>query len=327
MKIFEKMAIVALSFGLASAFAQSNGDVVIEDDGVVGNYGAITVKNVNLVRQINGKDSNVVMKIAYVSSESTETVDVPEDIEVDSVYYDRDYSGEWMKPGTLMLPFDFPSGCLLGAQIYEMTGIGINGQNTWQIDTKNMGSNGEFVANRPYFVRPSEKRIYPQQYCAATTLKKTRGVNTTVAFDEWELRGMYSYKVWEEGDSDIGRVYGFAAKEKVVDGKTIQEGQFVRVKAGAKIRPFRAYLMYNKSAALTKAGANATIASIEEDLPSSIEVVFHDDEETTAIYMLNPRTGEFSTATGWYDMKGRKLGKKPTVKGTYFYNGNRVVIK
>jgi len=78
---------------------------------------------------------------------------------------------------------------------------------------------------------------------------------------------------------------------------------------------------------LTKAGANATIAAIEEDLPSSIEVVFHDEEGTTAIYMLNPRTGEFSTATGWYDMKGRKLDKKPAVKGTYFNNGKKVVIK
>ena len=57
------------------------------------------------------------------------------------------------------------------------------------------------------------------------------------------------------------------------------------------------------------------------------QVVFHDDEETTAIYMLNPRTGEFSTATGWYDMKGRKLDKKPTIKGTYFHNGNKVIIK
>ena len=31
--------------------------------------------------------------------------------------------------------------------------------------------------------------------------------------------------------------------------------------------------------------------------------------------------------TGWYDMKGRKLDKKPTIKGTYFHNGNKVIIK
>jgi hypothetical protein len=210
-----------------------------------------------------------------------------------------------------------------------MTGIAINGTSeTWQIDAKQMGSNGEFSANRPYFVRPNKNQVIFPAWCAGkTTMKKTVGADTKFKFDNWEFRGMYSYKTWEEGDPDIGRVYGFAAKAKEVDGKQIQQGQFVKVKAGAYIRPFRGYLVYNKSNALTKAGANATIAAIEEDLPSSIEVVFHDEEGTTAIYMLNPRTGEFSTATGWYDMKGRKLDKKPTVKGTYFNNGKKVVIK
>ena len=312
MKIFKKLATLTLSFAFVGAFAQ-------EDGAVLGEYGAITVK------MLNGK------KTALISGTSTETVSIPEDVEVDSIYYDRDYSGEWGKPGTLMLPFDFPNGCLSEfGQIYEMTGIAFNGSSeTWQIDTKNMGSNGEFSANRPYFVRPNKNQVIFPAWCAGkTTMKKTVGVETKFSFDNWEFRGVYSYKTWEEGDPELGCVYGFAAKAKEVDGKQIQQGQFVKVKAGAFIRPFRAYLVYNKSNALTKASGNAAIASIsEEDLPSSIEVVFHDDEETTAIYMMNPRTGEFSTATGWYDMKGRKLDKKPTVKGTYFHNGNKVVVK
>lgn len=312
MKIFKKMAVLTLSVAFMGAFAQEEGSIL-------GEYGAITVK------MLNGK------KTALISGTSTETVEIAEDVEVDSIYYDRDYSGEWGKPGTLMLPFNFPSGCLSEfGQIYEMTGIEFNGTSeTWQIDTKTMGSNGNFEANRPYFVRPNRNQVIFPAWCAGkTTMKKTVGVETKFAFDNWEFRGMYSYKTWEEGDSDIGHVYGFAAKAKEVDGKQIQQGQFVKVKAGAYIRPFRGYLIYTGSNALTKASSNATIASIkEEDLPSSIEVVFHDDEETTAIYMMNPRTGEFSTANGWYDMKGRKLDKKPTVKGTYFNNGKKVVIK
>ena len=315
MKIFKKIAVLTVSIAFVGAFAQEEGEIL-------GEYGAITVK------YLNGK------KTALIDSKSTETVEIAEDVEVDSIYYDRDYSGEWGKPGTLMLPFDFPSGCLSQfGQIYEMTGIGINGQNTWQIDTKNMGSNGEFSANRPYFVRPGKDRMVFPDWCRNNsshkfTMKKTVGSDTKFKFDNWEFIGQYSYKAWEEGDPDIGYVYGFAAKAKEVDGKQIQEGQFVKVKAGAYIRPFRAYLMYNKSSALAKKGANATLASLEAgDLPSSIEVVFHDDEETTAIYMLDTRTGEFSAATGWYDMKGRKLDKKPTISGNYFYNGKRVIIK
>lgn len=311
MKMFKKLAVLTVSFAFVGAFAQEEGEVL-------GEYGAIIVK------MLNGK------KTALISSESTETVEIAEDVEVDSIYYDRDYSGEWGKPGTLMLPFDFPNGCLSEfGQIYEMTGIGINGQNTWQIDTKNMGSNGEFVANRPYFVRPNRDRMIFPAWCASkVVMKKNVGVDTKFTFDNWEFRGMYSYKKWEEGNSELGYVYGFAAKAKEVDGKQIQEGQFVKGKAGVFVRPFRAYLMYNKSAVLTKKGANATLASLEaDDLPSSIEVVFHDQDGTTSIYVLNPHTGEFSTATGWYDMKGRKLDKKPTIKGTYFNNGKKVVIK
>lgn len=312
MKIFKKMAVLTLSVAFMGAFAQEEGSIL-------GEYGAITVK------MLNGK------KTALISGTSTETVEIAEDVEVDSIYYDRDYSGEWGKPGTLMLPFDFPNGCLSEfGQIYEMTGIAFNGSSeTWQIDTKNMGSNGDFSANRPYFVRPNKNQVIFPAWCAGkTTMKKNVGVETKFTFDNWEFRGVYSYKTWEEGDPELGCVYGFAAKAKEVDGKQIQQGQFVKVKAGAYIRPFRAYLVYNKSNALTKTSGDASIASIsEEDLPSSIEVVFHDDEETTAIYMMNPRTGEFSTATGWYDMKGRKLDKKPTIKGTYFHNGNKVVIK
>ena len=144
------MAVLALSFAVVGVFAQ-------EEGAILGEYGAITVK------MINGK------KTALISGTSTEAVEISEDVEVDSIYYDRDYSGEWGKPGTLMLPFDFPNGCLSEfGQIYEMTGIEFNGTSeTWQIDTKTMGSNGNFEANRPYFVRP--KRSVPIQSSLSIT--------------------------------------------------------------------------------------------------------------------------------------------------------------
>lgn len=324
MIFLKKMAVLALTFGVVGAFAAETGDVVVEDGTVLGEYGAITVK------MLNGK------RTALLSSESKETVDIPEDVVVDSIYYDRDYSGEWGKPGTIILPFAFASGCLSQfGQIYEMTSIGISGNNTWQIDTKNMGSNGNFEPNRPYFVRPNAERMVFPSWCAGdnTTMHKTTGVNTMITFDNWEFTGMYSYKQWSEGDSDLGYVYGFAAREKVVDGNTIKEGQFVKGKAGVYIRPFRAFLRYNKNAtALTKRASYAPAATASltaDDLPSTIDVIFHDEDgETTAIHSLDPRTGEFTVnKTGWYDLSGRKLGKKPTVKGSYFYNGKKVIIK
>ena len=293
------------------AFAQEEGEVLAQ-------YGAVTIK------YLDGK------KTAVFDSESKETVEIPEDIEVDSVYYDRDYSGQWGKPGTLILPFDLPEGYLSQfGQIYEMTGIGISGQNTWEIDTKNMGSNREFVANRPYFVRPNQKHMdFPRWDVKSFTMKKTVGVDTKLVFDTWEFHGMYSYKQWDEGDPELGYVYGFAAKEKVVNDKTIQEGQFVKGKAGVYVRPFRAYLIYNKNATLAKS-ISKTASLTADELPSSINVIFRDENgDITAIHSLDPRTGDFTNnSTGWYDMKGRKLNKKPTISGNYFYNGKKVTIK
>ena len=325
MTISSKLAVGVISLALLAgfSFAQEEGEVL-------GEYGAITVK------MLNGK------RTALISSESKETVDIPEDVEIDSLYYDRDFSGQWGKPGTLMLPVTMKAGwCFASSmQVYVMKDIRIGGNESWQIDVYENGSNSEFIANKPYFVRPSANRLTYNKDCLSTdhplVMNTSSGsANRMQALDSWEFIGMYSYKEWAEGDPDIGYLYGFAAKEKVVDGKTIQEGQFVKGKAGAYIRPFRAYLIYNiNSVAETPKGRPAartvmTASLTAEELPKTIDVVFHDEEGgTTAIHSLDPRTGEFTAnKTGWYDMKGRKLGKKPTVKGNYFYNGNKVTIK
>ncbi len=325
MTISSKLAVGVISLALVAgfSFAQEEGEVL-------GEYGAITVK------MLNGK------RTALISSESKETVDIPEDVEIDSLYYDRDFSGQWGKPGTLMLPVTMKAGwCFASSmQVYVMKDIRIGGNESWQIDVYENGSNSEFIANKPYFVRPSANRLTYNKDCLSTdhplVMNTSSGsANRKQALDSWEFIGMYSYKEWAEGDPDIGYLYGFAAKEKVVDGKTIQEGQFVKGKAGAYIRPFRAYLIYNiNSVAETPKGRPAartvmTASLTAEELPKTIDVIFHDEEGgTTAIHSLDPRTGEFTAnKTGWYDMKGRKLGKKPTVKGNYFYNGNKVTIK
>lgn len=323
MKNSSKFVAGLLVLSLAGfAFAQEEGEVL-------GEYGAITVK------MLDGK------RTALISSESKETVEINEDVEIDSLYYDRDFSSEWGKPGTLMLPVTMKAGwCFASSmQIYVMKDIRIGGNESWQIDVYEGGSNSEFFANTPYFVRPSANRLSYNSECLSANhpvvMNTSKGSsNKMQALDNWEFRGMYSYKKWEEGDPDLGYLYGFAAREKEVNGKIIHEGQFVKGKAGAYIRPFRAYLIYNQNSVAEKNNARRLAKSADEtavlsvdELPSTIDVVFHDDDGTTSIYKLNTHTGEFSAASGWYDMKGRKLNQKPTISGNYFYNGKKVTIK
>lgn len=308
MSIFTKIAAWSLVVGLTCAFAAEEGEVL-------GEYGAVTIK------YLNGK------KTAIFDADSKETVEITEDVVVDSFYYDRNFSGVWGKPATIMFPFAIKNSCMSQwAGIFQIDSV-VNVQ-TWSIFASYVS---DTEANMPYFLRVNADYIALGNYCYPITLNTTTGGNKVQSFGPWEFTGTYSYKAWDTGDSELGYVYGFAAKEKEVDGKQIQAGQFVKGKEGAFIRPLRAYLKYNpKKKALSKdADDDAVAALTPSELPATIDVIFSDkDGQTTAIYSLNTYTGEFSNSTtGWYDMKGRKLSKKPTIKGNYFYNGKKVTIK
>ncbi len=309
MSIFTKLAVLGLVAGLTCAFAAEEGEVL-------GKYGAVTIK------YLNGK------RTAIFDADSKETVEITEDVVVDSFYYSRKFSGKWDMPATIMFPFVIQNGCMSQwAGIFKIDKI-VNAQ-TWAIYTSPVQ---DTEANVPYFLRVSQDHVsLANDHCYPITLNTTTGGSRVQSFEQWDFTGTYSYKVWEDGDSELGYVYGFAAKEKEVDGKQIQQGQFVKGKAGANVRPLRAYMIYNpKKKALSKDADDGSVAALTPDqLPKAIDVIFSDEEgHTTAIYSLNTHTGEFSnSSTGWYDMKGRKLSKKPTIKGNYFYNGKKVTIK
>lgn len=283
-------------------------------EGAEGVYGAITIATV---------EGNCV---ATLDPESSEDVNIPEDVTIDQFVYDRNFKGDWTGTGnsvfTICLPFT-AEATGIGGEAYNIISIKDNCPNCtshqWQIVAKT-NENDSLKAGVPYFIANAQ---------ASLTLKPLNPINTSslspVKFgenNEWEFRGTYNYKKWEEGDSQIGHVYGFAAKEK----ENVKAGQFVKVKAGAFIKPMRAYLYYNKKA-LARRGALAK-ATDDEDLPSTIEVVFKDKNGVIAsIHRMDPVTGAITPVEGWYDMKGRKLNKKPTLPGTYFNNGEKVIIK
>lgn len=169
-------------------------------------------------------------------------------------------------------------------------------------------------------------------------------VESKYSFDAGSLNGTWNFmgtyeKIQFTADTKAG-VYGFASAEKKDDqGKVVvKAGSFVKAGDNASVPPMRAYLVYNKNG-FNKEGkpspdGETSVASIsDEDLPEVITVKFIDkdengNEEITAIAQMNTRTGEISTDKNlWFDLKGRKLNKKPTVKGTYYNNGQKVIIK
>ena len=88
------------AFAFALAFA---GTSFAADDDIIGKYGAITIKKVMVERLVNGQNTQVEWKVAYIDDSSDETPVITEDIKVDSVYYSRVFKNG--VPSTLMLPF------------------------------------------------------------------------------------------------------------------------------------------------------------------------------------------------------------------------------
>ena len=71
--------------------------------------------------------------------------------------------------------------------------------------------------------------------------------------------------------------------------------------------------------------------SASDPLAPSLDIVSNidDNNETTGIVDIEHGTLniEHSAAAGWYTLDGRKLDGKPTKKGLYIHNGNKLVIK
>jgi hypothetical protein len=127
--------------------------------------------------------------------------------------------------------------------------------------------------------------------------------------ESFVFAGTYSYVEWKAGDGAIGKVYGYAAKDK----GAVTAGQFVKVGTGANIAPLRAYLRY-KGHGLAKVSSDAVS---EEDLPETIEVRLHDSDSTMSIGKLNTITGEFKMEGRRFDLNGRAVGEKPANHAVY----------
>ena len=95
-------------------------------------------------------------------------------------------------------------------------------------------------------------------------------------------------------------IYGFADDYT----KGVSAGTFVKVKAGASIAPFRAYLEVTGTA-----GARLEYSISFDDEATGIRSVKADDNGS------------------WYSIDGRRLSGQPSAKGVYIKNGKKTIIK
>jgi hypothetical protein len=165
------------------------------------------------------------------------------------------------------------------------------------------------------------------------------GSNESFRWNKWDFIGTYQPRYWSETEhfEEVGKVYGFAGSTKEVQGVynntiTVQAGEFVRAKVGAKIRPTSCYLMwtgYEPDPDPNAAPARALTrgAAADEEMPQRITVkLVSASGETTSVGEIDTKTGEI-TFEGWYTLDGVKLSGKPSKSGLYINNGKTIVIK
>lgn len=321
MKSSKILAVVAM----ASLFAASS---FAADDGVIGKYGAITVK------KVKNKD-NIVRTVAYIDDESMETPVIPEDIAVDSVFFTRTFKQN--TASTLMLPIDIDvaSAWKLDARLFTLIEVKRQCPNDCDYSVLyDQQHSGLMKANTPYVVlsNSDNHQISFNMDNSGTEsffLKKNTDENGNVkenvvsyTLDKYKFSftGTYSYKEFKKPKG----YYGFAGV-KTSDAKI---GDFVKAACEgnqcASVRPFRAYLK------VTLASLNKSDSDEDVEFPETISVYLVDSDKkgTTYIGQMNTSTGEIVKEDNrWFDMKGRVLDHKPTAKGTYYNNKKKVIIK
>ena len=260
------------------------------------------------------------------------------------------------KPVTVMMPFNFTKSAFkksgssdgLTGHFYEFKGIHLDPQTSkW---TAEMGEpdNPETTtmkANTPYLYVPDDEpeywyiyndgdgvNIFTEGNEGGTKVKPYDGT-ADFAWNKWDFIGTYQPRYWSETEhfDEVGKVYGFAGSTKEVQGVynntiTVEAGEFVRAKVGAKIRPTSCYLKWVEPQT-DNARRMTRGAAADEELPQSITVkLVSASGETTGIGEIDTKTGEFDFS-GWYTLDGVKLSGKPTKSGLYINNGRKVIVK
>ena len=232
------------------------------------------------------------------------------------------------KASTICLPF--PMTSVAGGSVYTFTGIEYDDVKAeWVATMTDATPNGSSitatVANTPYLFMPDGNGEVTFTGTVGSVAEDIVAGSTTSTDTYWTFRGTYTRL--DYGTAPMtGYVYGFAAKDKTVDGHDIVAGQFIRAKSGAYLPAFRAYLTYSGSDDTFRAPGRDVAAAAQ--LPDRITVRLLSYEGTvTAVGTMDTVTGDV-TIERWFDMNGRPVDGEPSEPGMYLNDkGKKVLIK
>ena len=247
------------------------------------------------------------------------TIDFPADVPVNSVEFTREFTENTMS--TLMLPFSIDTSKVKGGKIYRFKRVDVNDETgVWKVIIGRIYTE-QVGANTPYLVLPTADKLTFEGPVTFNTA--TAPIENAYGLEEgstWEFKGVYAHTDFDDVQEN-GPMYAFAGQNK--DGAKV--GQFKKIGTSVKAYPMQAYLVnHGGNVAAKSANANFGHSFV---LPDVIDIEVEDENGIVV------ETGKLNTVTGelrmdrWFDLKGRKLNSRPSVKGTYYNNGKKVIIK
>ena len=247
------------------------------------------------------------------------TIDFTTDVSVSSVEFTREFVPNTMS--TLMLPFSIDTSKVQGGKIYRFKRVDVNEETgIWKVIIGRIYTE-QVGANTPYLVLPTADKLTFEGPVTFNTA--TAPIENAYGLEEestWEFKGVYAHTDFDDVQEN-GPMYAFAGQNK--DGAKV--GQFKKIGTGVKAFPMQAYLVDHDGITLAKSATGSFGHNIS--LPDVIDIEIEDENGIVV------ETGKLNTVAGevrmdrWFDLKGRKLNSKPTVKGTYYKNGKKVIIK
>ena len=282
---------------------------VDSDATLTSKYGAVTLSQ---TRSAN----SAVIDGEYTGEDS---IKIMTDVSVNSVVLNRSFVENTMS--TLMLPFSIDTSKVKGAKIYRFKRVDVDEETgVWKVVIGRIYT-PQVGANTPYLVLPTaDKMTFEGPVTFNTTTSPLENVNGLEEGSSWEFKGVYAHTEFDEVQED-GPMYAFAGQNK--DG--VKVGQFKKIGSGVKAYPMQAYLVNhggNVAAKSARASLGHSVA-----LPDVIDIEVEDENGIVVeAGRLDRGSGEVRMDR-WFDLKGRKLNSKPSVKGTYYNNGKKVIIK
>ena len=255
---------------------------------------------------------------ALIGYDTSVTNMITKPIEISAVTNAKKYTPNFAE--VVMLPFDVSVRYIRGGIFCKFLGMEKSG---FTYTARLMFVSTKLSANTPYLFVPTLENMTFKLPEGQTVIFKT-SETPEVRQGDWVFRGNYNAIDWEQ--AGIENAYVFKGKESGTDGVN---GSFVKATSGI-LHSMSGYLIQEKQAASGVRGVNGKVASKTmsiEELPDEINIrIENENGKTTALGTLNTRTGEMKIDR-WFDVQGRLLKGKPTIKGVYYNNGKKVIVK